>query len=53
MSKVKIIPKIITKITARVDKIELPKPCLLPAIKIALIAIKKGNLPITRNKVVS
>lgn len=42
----------ITKITEIVDKIELPKPCLLPAIKIVLIAIKKGNLPIARNEVI-
>lgn len=41
-----------TKITAIVAMIELPKPCILPEIKIVAIAIKKGNLPIAGNKII-
>ena len=52
IAKVKKIPKIITKTTAMVETIVLLKPCILPAMKIVLIAIKKGNLPIARNKAI-
>ena len=52
ISKVKKIPNNITKMTARVETIEAPNPCIVPAIKIVLIAIKKGNLPVTRNKII-
>lgn len=52
MPKVKKIPNKITKITANVEIKVAPRPCILPAIKIVAIAIKKGNLPITRNKVI-
>lgn len=50
--KVNKIPNKITKITAKVDTMEAPNPCIVPAIKIVLIAIKKGNLPVTRNKII-
>lgn len=52
MIKVKKIPSKITKITAMVEMMEAPNPCILPAIKIVAMAIKKGNLPITRNKAI-
>lgn len=52
ITKVKKMPNKITTITARVEIMELPNPCILPAIKIVAIAIKKGNLPITRNKII-
>lgn len=52
MIKVKKIPNIITKITASVEIIEAPKPFMVPAMKIVAIVIRKGNLPIARNKVV-
>lgn len=51
-SNVKKIPSKITKITAKVETIELPKPCILPAIKMVEMAIKKGKRPITRNKII-
>lgn len=50
MSRVKTIPKRITKITAIVEIMVLLKPCILPAIKIVAIAIKKGNLPLQGTK---
>lgn len=52
MSSVKKIPSKMTKITAMVEIMEAPNPCILPAIKIVAMAIKKGNLPITRDKVI-
>lgn len=51
--KVKKIPSIMTKITAKVETIVLPKPCILPAINIVEIAIKKGKRPVARNKIIS
>ena len=50
--KVKKIPIKITKITVMVETREAPNPCILPAIKIVAMAIRKGNLPITWYKVV-
>ena len=47
------IKKATTKTTARVDKIEDHTPKVVLAINIEAIVIKKGNLPITRNKVIS
>ena len=52
MINVRNIPNNITNITAIVDRIDAPIPCIEPAINIVAIAIKKGNLPITWNKVV-
>lgn len=52
MNNVKKIPNKITKITAMVEIMELPIPCILPEIKIVAIAIRRGNLPITRNKAI-
>ena len=52
INNVKNIPNKITKITATVERIELPIPWILPAIKIVAIAIKNGNLPVTRYKVI-
>ena len=46
-----IMPNTTTKITVRVDKIEDHIPVL--AINIEAIVIKKGNLPVARNKVIS
>ena len=42
-----------TNITASVDIIEAPNPCIPPAINIVAIEIRKGNLPVTRNKIIS
>lgn len=53
ITKVKNIPNNITKITAIVETNEAPKPCIVPAIKIVAIDIRKGNLPVTRNKIIS
>ncbi len=52
-TNVKKIPSKITKITAKVETIEAPKPLILPAIKIVAIAIKKGKRPVTRDKIIS
>lgn len=52
ISKVKNIPNNITNITAIVETNEALNPCIVPAIKIVAIDIRKGNLPITRNKVI-
>lgn len=52
MTSVKKIPNKITRITAIVEIMEAPKPCMLPAIKIIAIEIKKGNLPIARDEVI-
>lgn len=52
MTSVKKIPNKITKTTAMVEIMEALNPCILPAIKIVAIEIKKGNLPITRDKVI-
>lgn len=46
------IPNTITKITAKVETIEAEKPWRVPAIKMVAMAIRKGNLPIARNKVI-
>lgn len=51
-NSVKNIPKSITKITASVDTSDAFNPCIVPAIKILAIVIKKGNLPVARNKVI-
>ncbi len=48
-----IIPITTTKTTVSVDKIDDHIPNVLPAINIEAIVIKKGNLPVARNKVVS
>ena len=53
MIRVIIIPIMITKTTDKVDKMEDQIPNVLPAINIEAIVIKNGNLPITRNKVIS
>ena len=50
--KVKKIPIKITKITVMVETREALNPCILPAIKMVAMAMRKGNLPITRYKVV-
>lgn len=47
---VKKIPNKMTKMTARVEMKVAPKPCILPAIKILAMAIKKGNLPLQGTK---
>ena len=47
------IPKRTTKTTVSVDKTDDHMPNVVPAINIEAIVIKKGNLPITRNKVIS
>ena len=52
MMRVNKIPNKITQITAIVDRIEALKLCMLPAINMVLMVIKKGNLPITWNKIV-
>lgn len=52
MIRVKKIPNKITKTTAMVEIIDAPKPCILPAIKIVAIVIKKGNLPVAGNKII-
>ena len=48
-----IIPITTTKTTASVDKIDDQTPNAVPAINIEAIVIKKGNLPVTRNKIIS
>ena len=48
-----IIPITTTRTTARVDKIDDHIPNVVPAINIEAIVIKNGNLPVTRNKVIS
>lgn len=45
-------PNKITKITANVETKVAPIPCIVPAIKIVLIAIRSGNLPVTWNKII-
>lgn len=50
--KVKNIPNNITNITAIVETKEAPNPCIVPAIKIVAIEIRKGNLPITWYKTI-
>ena len=44
------IPSSITNITLRVDIIDAPNPCIVPAIKIVAIEIKNGNLPLQGTK---
>ena len=46
-------PIITITITANVDKIEDHIPNVVPTINIEAIVIKNGNLPVTRNKVIS
>ena len=41
------IPNNITIITAIVDKIDAPIPCIVPATNIVAIVIRNGNLPVT------
>lgn len=48
--KVKNMPSKMTRMTARVEMIEAPSPCILPATKIVAIEIKKGNLPLQGTK---
>ena len=43
-------PNNITKITAIVDTTEAPNPCIVPAINIVAIDIRKGNLPLQGTK---
>ena len=43
-------PSRITNSTVRVEKKEAPKPEAILPIKILATIIKKGNLPIARNK---
>lgn len=45
-------PNKMTKITAMVEIMEAPNPCILPAIKMVAMAMRKGNLPITRYKII-
>lgn len=52
MSKVKRIPNKITPITTKVEIKEAPIPLIVPATKIVATAIKKGNLPVTRNETI-
>ena len=51
--KVKHIPKIITKTTAKVETIDAVMPLKAPAMKIVATEIRKGNLPVTWHKIVS
>lgn len=51
--KVRHIPKIITKTTAKVETIEAVMPLKAPAMKIVATEIRKGNLPVTWHKIVS
>ena len=51
MNNVNIIPNMITPITVSVAKID-ENPPYVPAINMVAIDIKKGNLPVTWNKVV-
>ena len=44
------IPSNITNITLRVDIIDAPNPCIVPAINIAAIEIRNGNLPLQGTK---
>lgn len=44
------IPIKITNITVRVEIIETPNPCMVPAIKTVAIVIRKGNLPLHGTK---
>lgn len=53
ITSVKNIPNIITNITTNVESNEAPNPFIVPATKIVEIVIKKGNLPITWNKIIS
>lgn len=48
-----IIPIIITKTTHNDDKIDDQTPKVLPAINIEAMVIKNGNLPVTRDKIIS
>lgn len=50
MMRVKKMPNKMTQITAIVEIIEALKPCILPAMKMVLMAIKKGNLPLHGTK---
>lgn len=50
INSVNIIPKTIIKITASVDMIDDKIPVKYSPIKIVAIVIKKGNLPVARNK---
>lgn len=52
MNNVRKIPSNITKITAIVETIEAPIPCIVPLINIVATVIRNGNLPITRNKII-
>lgn len=52
MINVKKIPNKITKMTAMVETSEAPNPCIVPAMKMVAIDIRKGNLPVARNKVI-
>ena len=49
-NNVRKIPKSMTNITAIVDTIEAPKPCIVPAINIVAIDINSGNLPLQGTK---
>lgn len=53
MINVKKIPNKITKMTATVEIMDALSPCIFPAMKIVAIDIKKGNLPIARDKIIS
>ena len=53
ITNVIIIPSIMTKTTDNADKIDDQIPSALPAMNIEEIVIKNGNLPVTRNKIVS
>ena len=53
ITSVIIIPITTTKTTANVDKIDDHIPNVVPAINIEAIVIKNGNLPVTRNKIIS
>ena len=52
MAKVIKIPNSITKNIAKVETIVDQIPRLVPAINIEAIVIKKGNLPVTRDKII-
>ncbi len=50
ITKVIIIPRIITNMTAIVDTIDAPIPPIVPAINIVAMVIKNGNLPLHGTK---
>ena len=52
MAKVIKIPNIITKNIAKVEIIVDQTPKFVPAINIEAIVIKKGNIPVTRDKII-